>query len=122
MPAKIENPVSLINEIGRALLKGETGGTLPISTLPVPTTGYLVGGARPAVVADSFETLSGQAVIELADTSPTLYVGWWIDSDDGRIYVDAVNWYSIEGAARAIGKIRGEIAIWDIANESEIRL
>ena len=81
-----------------------TGGTIRLkSDLPLPTSGYYVGGGTRAK----------------AD-----YIGWWVDSATGLTHLDWVNWYpsTQESAARAVGQVRGEIAIYDIANDCEIRL
>lgn len=79
-----------------------TGGTIRLTNdLPLPTSGYYVGGG----------TRKG------AD-----YMGWWVDSDTGLTHLDWVNWYSDRSSAVSIGETRGEIAIFDVANDCEIRL
>lgn len=82
------------------ILEGE-GGTFNLSGLPLPTDGYWVGGAE-------FGT--------------TNYLGWWRDSETGLVHLDGVNHFNTLAWAEKVGRDRGEIAIYDIANAREIRL
>lgn len=126
MPNKVaSNPaVEIVNAVALAYQSPEApqGGTVPLTALRVPTVGFLVGGAYPAVVADSPATLSATAVRDLVTNAHTLFAGWWVDSDDGKVYVDAVQWYQSEHTATAVAHARGEIAIWDLKNGREVRV
>ena len=98
------------------------GGTVSLANLPLPTTGYFVGGAVPELVFESFVTVNGPKIVEFVESAPSRYVEWWVDTETGRVHVDAVNWYQEEFAAGAIARARGELAVWDIARNRELRL
>ena len=79
-----------------------SGGTIRLnSDLPLPSTGFYVGG-------------SARGMCE--------YMGWWVDEVTGLTHLDWVNWYVNREAAVAIGRMRGEIAIFDVAGDCEVRL
>lgn len=126
MPNKVapDPTIEIVNAVALAFQSPDApqGGTVSLTALGVPTVGFLVGGAYPPVVAESYADLSASDVADLVANAHTLFAGWWVDSETGKVYVDAVQWYQSEYTARAIGKIRGEIAIWDLAKGEEIRL
>lgn len=81
------------------ILEGD-GGTMSVNDSPLPTVGFYVGGSRPGAQ----------------------FIGWWKDQETSKIHLDWVDCYADETLAREVGAIRGEIAIYDIANAKEIRL
>ena len=101
------------------------GGTLWIK--PEEKTGYVVGGRIPelvfpegtekTVIADmvSDHFLAHRNAVVAADC-----VGWWLCR--GNIHVDVNDHVEGLATALALGKSRGELGIWDIANECEIIL
>lgn len=107
---------ALINE-------GQEGGTVDRMGDALPTAGYWVGGVVPSlVIADYSESAHSQAIRQFVESAPTRYVGFWYDRADGKLYVDAVDHVASCDLAEETGRARGEIAIWDIAAQDEIRL
>lgn len=114
-------------ELYRAVQSGSEGGTVALDGLPLPVTGFYVGGAIKELVLDhdDFTACRTHVVNELimfVSRASTPYVGHWTDSETGKIHFDAVNWFQDEYTAAAIGRVRKEIAIWDVRNERELRL
>lgn len=115
--------MSVASEIFDAILDGETGGTLSQSGNPLAITGFYVGGAVPPLkITDPFGRPLLVRLEKFVAESPTDLVGFWFDTDSGILHLDSVNWYQDEYTAAAIGRVRHEIAIWDIRNERELRL
>ena len=69
--------------------------------------GYIVA-VRPFVEGDA---------LEIGDL-----IGSWTDTETGKVYLDHVEHYWDERIALNLAAVRGEIAIWDVANSKEIRL
>lgn len=117
-----------MSEVARELLslaRHGDGGTVPVNGMPLPSSGYYVGGRIPSLVMDRSEldrrdVVPLQSVINFVSRAQTWYVGVWADGD--KIYFDAVEWYQEEHTAAAIGRVRREIAIWDVARSRELRL
>lgn len=119
-----------MSETARELLslaRNGSGGTVSLNGLPLPITGYFVGGRIPSLIMDVAEVEShGQHVATLQDLitfiarAGTPYIGAWRHGDE--IHFDAVNWYAELSMACTVGRIRGELAIWEIHNAREIRL
>ena len=106
----------------RAALLGEDGGTVSVGGLSLPETGYYVGGVVPTLGFGSRGEVRFPEVLSFLETSGTSYVGFWVDQEDGRVHFDAVDWYEWGTLAETVGASRGEIAIWDIRNNCEVRL
>ncbi len=104
----------------------DVDGTIDVTGNPLPTTGYYVGGAAEALVFDSVTDANHSTALRdialFVDGSESRYIGWWKDTETGRVYVDATDRVSTLRDALALGQIRGEIAVWDIANAKEIRV
>lgn len=112
----------LTHAIAGAARQDIEGGTVALNGLPLPSAGYYVGGAGPSLVFDSFAVVDGPEIARFVESAPSAYVGWWVDSETGKIYIDAVEWYANEFTATAIAQVRHELAVWDIAGERELRL
>lgn len=83
------------------MIMNPDGGTISTAGLPLPTSGYWVGGAP---------------------IGSTNWLGYWRDSETGLYHLDGVDHFNTLGWATLKGRDRKEIAIWDIANGREIRL
>lgn len=83
------------------------------------TTGYVVGGIVPSqiVSADNQDELS-RVLSQFVATYDV--VGTWLH--DGMVHVDAVEVYDSREDAISVGRTRGEIAIWNVADSTEITL
>lgn len=114
--------LGIVEAVSATLPDTPQGGTVRLSPLPLPTCGYFVGGGGRELVYDSFVTLDGPEVAAYVAACPTDYVGWWMDSETGKIHIDWVDWTGSRSGAHWLGRQRGEIAIYDIANAKEIRL
>lgn len=119
-----------MSEVARELLslaRHGDGGTVPLNGLPLPSVGYYVGGRIESMImtrddVDRRDAVPLQRVIDFVSRAGTPYVGVWVDTDTDKIYFDAVEWYANEFTAAAIGRVRKEIAIWDIDHGRELRL
>ena len=58
----------------------------------------------------------------LDDVSTGDYVGVWTNPESGVMYLDRSVWVADLDTAIALGKQQGQLAIWDIANETEVWL
>jgi len=113
--------------IDRAELDG--GGT--VSTVPgllIPSAGYVVGNPRHTLTltqADRDDVLGTFDRIETwlhHAATITGYVGSWIDTDTGTLYLDVVDILPERVAAENLGRERGELAIYCLHRAEEIRL
>lgn len=100
------------------------GSTFTTAGIPITEGGISVGGKAPAIVLplDEFtpEFLGG--VMQSWSGHP-YYVeemGGWIDN--GLVYLDAVDIIGDREVAEDMGRIRGELAIFDLDAGEEIRL
>lgn len=105
------------------MAKGGTDGTISAhDDVPVPSLGYLVGGRHPSLVFDSVNDIDRGELGWWIGKYPSRYYGVWVDTEDGRIYFDTVTHMVTRTFAENLGRQRDEVAIWDIANNAEIRL
>lgn len=113
-------------ELTRSIIHADTpeeaGGTVALNGLPLPTTGFFVGGATESLIFERLADVDPGAIERYVTYAPSAYVGWWVDDETGKVYVDAVDWYANEFTASAIARTRKEIAVWDIARVREVRL
>lgn len=113
----------IVTAVGHTIPEAPTGGTVRLSGGSLPSSGYWVGGAGgQTLVYDSFVVMSGPEVVAFVAACPTDYVGWWVDSETGKIHVDHVEWFPEESDAMIFAASWSEIAIYDISNAKEIRL
>lgn len=111
------NRTQALNIIARTLQAG--GGTFQNGRdiTDELESGYVVGGVVATSVQpeDAHETIANE-LIELSDNHDL--IGTWLH--EGEIHIDVVDILEDKEAALNLGKERGEIAIWDIANATEI--
>lgn len=99
------------------------GGTVAANAQTIlPEHGYYVGGTSAELVIESLDTLDRGDVEAFVAGNLSDFVGWWADSQTGRIHIDDVEWVAALPLAERVGRARGEIALWDIAEGREIRL
>jgi hypothetical protein len=112
-----------IAELLHAMVKGEEGGgTVRRTESPLPSGGYYVGGIYPSLVFPSVDTFDRGEVAWWIGNHFASFYGVWVDSTDGKVYVDAVSHFHFIKNALDNGKARGEIAIWGIKENEEIRV
>lgn len=110
------------------IMASPAGGTLSLTGDPLPTEGYYVGGIVSPLVLDpedSPQEQAGQVAYftgYLAQASLARYVGWWTDVETGKVWVDGVSHHATERRASRLGRLRREIAIFNIARGCELRL
>lgn len=83
-------------------------------------TGYFVGGKYPTVVIPWAEFDDNSLTTAIRGFGQTAYVGTW--EYEGSVYVDAVDHTESLITAVMLGKTRGELEIFDIANNVGIVL
>lgn len=124
---KVSELVAVVQDMAR-----QGGGTLDVATgkAATLTDGYYVGGAegwKPFILAaredayvgrDMIEALTGAVAVMRERVQGSGYLGVW--EHNGALYLDATDWHATEWEALEAGKARGEMAVWDIAKETEI--
>ena len=129
-------PASLLPSLAAALADGlastPAGGSIPLWSDELPTTGYVVGGVVSSLVLPSVDTLllwdrtDYDLILPwLSDHADQLAgadtLGWWIDSETDRAYVDASTVVDDLATAVQLGRERGEIAVWSLGESREYR-
>lgn len=110
-------PMNITRSIFTAIRNGETGGTYSVDGKPVPSDGYIVGGVIPSLINPT-----PAQVLNLIETAPSDYVGFWEDSETLALYVDAVDVFRTPEAAHRASLLRNEIAYFDMAKGQEVRV
>lgn len=114
-------------QIARHLVNGAqtNGGATIDNLLKVPRSGYCVGmGGAQAL--DKSRPYFDQA-LEIVDAhlsdAPGMAFGAWVDADDrNALYIEPIQIVQSKAQALARAEVRGELAIYDLANGVEIRL
>jgi len=88
----------------------------------MPSTGYWVGGIRPSLIFSDKSRVDRGDIAWFVGGTESRYFGSWVDVADGTIHIDASDHVDNREDALYLAAERGEIAVWDIANESEIRV
>lgn len=114
--------LGIVEAVSATLPEAPQGGTVRLSGGALHAYGYYVGGVGRELVYDSLVTLKGSEVRAFVADCTTDFVGWWVDSETGKIHIDWVNWFPRRPMAESVGRVRKEIAIYDIANAKDIRL
>jgi hypothetical protein len=110
----------------------DVGSTVSLVGKEFPTTGYMVGGYVDSLifgkellnhgnVAWDFITRFVSMHFSFA-TSGKVFLGGWLDTADGNIYIDLSFNFPDKEIAMQEARNNGEIAIWDLAKGEEIRL
>ena len=97
-----------------------SGGTVSTTSDILPRTGYLVGIAGLGAVLPSadVDVISTWVASHLESN----HVGIWSDSTTGTTYLDVVEVIADRSDAEALARSTGEIAIWDLVNQVEVRV
>jgi hypothetical protein len=107
------------------ILAEPEGGTASLGAHEVPTTGYFVGGVVASLVLDMPTSHSDAKIHEfvgrLFRTLDAEYVGWWVDGETGKLYVDGTSWHADYDEAESVCRQRHEIAFYDIENQRDFR-
>ncbi len=121
------NYPTISTQIARHLVNGAQtdGGATSNHLSKVPRAGYCVG-LGGAVALDKARPYFDQALAivdqALADEPRTTF-GAWVDSEDrNALYIEAVQVFDAEADALAAAAERGELAIFDLSTNVEIRL
>jgi len=110
-----------------SLLHDQGGFTLTPDLTPAAlVAGYIVSDNRTIKVSDSLlsDALLAAILRELSSVAAhdALYVGAWRDNDTGIVHFDLSAVVPSMDQAVAIGRAYSQLAIWDIANNCEMRL
>lgn len=112
-------------EIFNSIASGADGTLDTIEVYDLPTTGYFVGGHGKALVFESFEEANKSTalkqIIEFVEDREARFIGWWADSETGKIYVDGTSWHADYDEAERVTRERNEIAFYSIADQREFR-
>lgn len=110
-----------VQKIADRVLYEPEGGTADLGGIPLPTTGYFVGGAGTCLVFPSADQVDRYLVRHFLLRARSRHVGWWTDETTGKVYVDQVTWFDAYDWAEQTARERGEIAFWDIELKRSFR-
>ena len=101
-------------------INNKEGFTVSASNMQPVTTGYAVAVAD---TQDSFGFEGLANVVEYVSNHPEVNAfGGWYNSENNMYYFDATVIVNDLEAAKELGRINKQIAIFDLANLKEIRL
>lgn len=93
------------------------------------TDGYYVGGlvkGETFPLAGSYAADYTIAAINIISRIPVgageTHIGSWLDRETGTVWIDASEHYADRTEALRVAVDRGELAIWDIAANEEVRV
>jgi hypothetical protein len=103
--------------------------------IPVPATGYMVGGYVQSLIFDEsvlrdneHNDIVWRMIFRWAGThvkriiDPEMFLGGWIDTDEQAVYIDLSRHFTNRRDAIHAAIDNAEIAIWDLAANAEIRI
>lgn len=117
------------SDVARDLIEGARQGGATVPTVVgslVPDEGYVVGGIETAIIRptdlDVFDAETWCHSVRHVTAQPGVFVGSWQDSQTGLLYLDVVEVYPELAVAQTVAAERGELAIWDLGGNCEIRI
>ena len=111
---------SVLLALAAIALKNPEGYTVNAETLQPVKTGYAVAVAD---TQDSFGLEGLVNVVKYVSEHPVINAfGGWYNRDNNMYYFDATVIVNDLEAAKELGRINNQIAIFDLANLAEIRL
>lgn len=108
-----------VMEVQRLIAAARTDGGATVSVSRA-TGRYICGGVRTVVAgrhAAPESVAAGLVTRRHVDT-----IGSWLDSETGRVYLDAGTRHATRAVALRVARVRGELAIWDEQLMREIRV
>lgn len=109
------------------IMNEPAGGTVSLHpSIGVPSYGYLVGGAAPALTLRSSADVPVyrrmiEAYVRAVDEQGYVFVGWWTDPETGRVHLDVATWHSDVCTADRYSHRRGEIAFYDLGGKRSLK-
>lgn len=104
-------------------LVADGGVTLRTDGGDVPTSGFIVGGVGTvSMPRDEVTSWTIEHWVRTRLAEGAQYIGAWVDSETDQVYLDESIHVAEYADARVLGQLAGEIAIWDLASQSEVRL
>ena len=111
---------SVLVALAAIALENKEGYTVNAATLKPVTTGYAVAVAD---TQDSFGFEGLANVVKYVSEHPEINAfGGWYNRDDNMYYFDATVIVNDLESAKELGRANKQIAIFDLANLTEIRL
>lgn len=102
------------------IIDNPEGGTVSLLGDPLPQDGYFVGGRVSALIIEGDPRGYREEIdffIEYLHTLGAEYLGWWLDEDTGKLWVDCSDWFADYATAERVCRARGEIAFYDIERQ-----
>jgi hypothetical protein len=113
------------------LTLAQGGVTLRVKDYPeqivMPTKGYAVGNGAKGIALtfgsdlEAFD-VSVERVIAQTKLIGADYFGTWIDTSTQQLYIDPVNVFASKDFALGVAFERGELAVYDLDKQREIRI
>ena len=111
---------SVLLALAAIAINNKEGYTVNAATLQPVTSGYAVAVAD---TQNSFGLDGLKNVVQYVENHPEVNAfGGWYNSDNNMYYYDATVIVDDLEAAKELGRINNQIAIFDLANLEEIRL
>lgn len=114
------NPAT-VNTIADELWSNQLGATVTLDGTQ-PTTGYVLADGKTGALIDPIGIHGVRTWVRDAVLDGATAFGVWTDSESGQVWYDRVEVVADRRHALELGAARGEIAIWDIAANDEIRV
>lgn len=112
-------------DIFQQIIESPEGGTVGRDGRDTPDHGFFVGGHGQPIVFSAGAEYTADLERQVNDwirKSNAPFIGWWTDEETGKLYLDGSDYVESEFTATQLGRLREEIAVWDIGNERELRL
>lgn len=116
----------LAGAIADAVTSGKNGETFDLNgDVMKERRGYWVGGGTPPITMKANSSYNEikekitQWLTYIGDAEIS-YVGFWIDEENNRLFVDSCTLIYENNAAMELGRERGEIAIYDVARKESL--
>ncbi len=97
------------------------GGFTRSNELGSPTKGFSVAMPGGTVFGEMPGYVTFKSVVS-ALLSDGYSVGGWLDTETGKVYIEPIRIYQDLNAALKAAEHRGELAIYDLAEQKEIRI
>jgi hypothetical protein len=111
-------------------IKESGGSTVSLIGLPVPDSGFMVGGYTDSLIFDkdllSHGTVANLMVTQFVSgqsafaTRFDIFLGGWIDTQTDLVYIDLSKHFDSLGDALIVAALNEEIAIWNLGKAEEV--
>lgn len=110
-------------QFSRAEVQANGGASAMFGTGSAPSSGYMVSlpGREERIPVGLY---TAQHAVDYAARNyiKGAYLGAWLNPDDGHVYLDVSNCIGSRAEAEMFGRLRSQLAIYDVAKGEAITL